>query len=264
MDFGVGEVTGLRQAIELSPQVRPARMTALSGDVAEQSVPADVAARLEPVLGVDTSTVVVRRGPAVDRAAAALGARGFTVGDVPHVPDFMGALDDGPGAAVLAHELGHVVQQRRGVASSQPEDEALAVEDWFAGGAPAPASHSPGGGSLPHVQLAAGETVPVHDVGTVPVHDAGTAEERFLSWLATVRDMPPPGGAAAGEPPTSGAVTGEPAPDPRGEPLPRWMDLDDVDHFVEISNRIYNELSARLRFDLIVERERSGSLMDRN
>jgi hypothetical protein len=256
MDFGVGEVTGLRQAIELSPQVRPARMTALSGEVAEQSVPADVAARLEPVLGVDTSTVVVRRGPAVDRAAAALGARGFTVGDVPHVPDFMGSLDDGPGAAVLAHELAHVVQQWRGDASSQPEDEALAVEDWFAGGAPAPASHSPGGGSPPHVQLAAGETV--------PAHDAGTAEERFVSWLATVRDVPPPDGAAAGVPPPGGAVAGGPAPDPGGEPLPRWMDLDDVDHFVEVSNRIYNELSARLRFDLIVERERSGSLMDRN
>jgi hypothetical protein len=178
----------------------------------------------------------------------------------------MGSLDDGPGAAVLAHELAHVVQQWRGDASSQPEDEALAVEDWFAGDAPAPASHSPGGGSPPHVQLAAGETV--------PAHDAGTAEERFVSWLATVGDVPPPGGAAAGGPPPGGAVAGGPppggavaggpAPDPGGEPLPRWMDLDDVDHFVEVSNRIYNELSARLRFDLIVERERSGSLMDRN
>jgi hypothetical protein len=42
------------------------------------------------------------------------------------------------------------------------------------------------------------------------------------------------------------------------------MDLDDVDHFTEVANRLYNELSARLRFDLLVERERAGSLMDRN
>ncbi|MFD4636433.1 DUF4157 domain-containing protein [Lentzea sp. NPDC058436] len=46
------------------------------------------------------------------------------------------------------------------------------------------------------------------------------------------------------------------------EPPRRWFDLDDVDEFEELANRIYNQLSARLRFDMLVERERSGRLMD--
>lgn len=45
-------------------------------------------------------------------------------------------------------------------------------------------------------------------------------------------------------------------------PPRRWMDLDDPDHFEEISNRVYNCLLPRLRFDVLVERERSGTLMD--
>ncbi|SDF45642.1 protein of unknown function [Lentzea fradiae] len=46
------------------------------------------------------------------------------------------------------------------------------------------------------------------------------------------------------------------------EPPRRWFDLDDADEFEELSARIYSHLSARLRFDMLVERERSGRLMD--
>lgn len=45
-------------------------------------------------------------------------------------------------------------------------------------------------------------------------------------------------------------------------PPRRWLDLDDSDNFEEIANRLYNHLIGRLRFDVLVERERSGTLLD--
>ncbi|MFC4854571.1 eCIS core domain-containing protein [Actinophytocola glycyrrhizae] len=46
------------------------------------------------------------------------------------------------------------------------------------------------------------------------------------------------------------------------EPPRRWFDLDDVDDFEELAGRIYNELVSRIRFDMVVDRERSGTLLD--
>ena len=43
----------------------------------------------------------------------ALGARAATVDEEVFIPDVAGALTIGPGAALLAHELVHVAQQRR-------------------------------------------------------------------------------------------------------------------------------------------------------
>jgi len=48
----------------------------------------------------------------------------------------------------------------------------------------------------------------------------------------------------------------------RDNPPRRWLDLDDPDHFEEISHRVYNTLQARFRFDVLLERERNGTLMD--
>jgi hypothetical protein len=45
-------------------------------------------------------------------------------------------------------------------------------------------------------------------------------------------------------------------------PPRRWLDLDSPDDFEEIANRLYNHLIGRLRFDVLVERERSGTLLD--
>lgn len=46
------------------------------------------------------------------------------------------------------------------------------------------------------------------------------------------------------------------------DPPHRWFDLDDVEDFEELAGRIYNELVTRLRFDMVVDRERSGTLLD--
>ncbi|MFL6118867.1 DUF4157 domain-containing protein, partial [Actinophytocola sp.] len=118
---------------------QPAELV-LDADVTERPVPAAVSAKLTRVLGVDTSGVTVRRGPAVDRVAEAFNARGFTVAGVPHVPDTMGPLDDGPGAAALAHELTHVVQQHLPDTADahRMETQATEVEDWFNGTAQEP------------------------------------------------------------------------------------------------------------------------------
>ncbi|MEV6909259.1 DUF4157 domain-containing protein [Amycolatopsis sp. NPDC051071] len=81
------------------------------------------------------------------------------------------------------------------------------------------------------------------------------------------KDSGPPG---SGLPPGSRKPLGRPsAPELAGivgeladNPPRRWLDLDDPDHFEEIANRIYNTLHTRLRFEMLVDRERSGTLMD--
>ena len=85
----------------------------------------------------------------------------------------------------------------------------------------------------------------------------------FLSWLAD-QQTPPETPTDNGDTlPDLHTAIEEAIEDLVDDPPRRWLDLDDVDHLSEITNRIYNELSARLRFDLLVERERAGSLMDR-
>jgi len=46
------------------------------------------------------------------------------------------------------------------------------------------------------------------------------------------------------------------------EPPRRWFDLDDVEDFEELAGRVYHELITRLRFDMVVDRERAGTLLD--
>ncbi|MFI7680262.1 DUF4157 domain-containing protein [Actinophytocola sp. NPDC049390] len=46
------------------------------------------------------------------------------------------------------------------------------------------------------------------------------------------------------------------------EPPRRWFDLDDVDDFEELAGRIHHELMSRIRLDMVVDRERSGTLLD--
>jgi hypothetical protein len=183
----------------------------LDGEVTERPVPAVVSAKLRRVLGVDTSGVTVRRGPGVDRAAAAFGARGFTTDGVPHVPDTMGTLDDGPGAAALAHELTHVVQQRLpGVADApQMESDAVEVEHWFSGTAPEPAP----------VWVADEEvTVYVEEVLDHP-SPSPTAFDPAADPAAEVPDFPAGQTWGAAPDPVAGLVT-HPAADPDWVPDP--------------------------------------------
>jgi hypothetical protein len=49
-----------------------------------------------------------------------------------------------------------------------------------------------------------------------------------------------------------------------GDDPPRsWVDLDNSEHLEQLAAKLYDRLHDRLRRDVLVQRERSGSLMDR-
>lgn len=75
---------------------------------------------LEPRFGYDFSQVRVHTGPAAAASADAVAARAYTVGQ--DIVFAGGAYTPGTteGRRLIAHELTHVVQQRRGVAARSP------------------------------------------------------------------------------------------------------------------------------------------------
>ncbi|OLR92397.1 hypothetical protein BJP25_20130 [Actinokineospora bangkokensis] len=243
------------------------------------TAPTTITAPLRRVLGVDVSDVQVRRGAVATGLAQRFDARGFTAAGVVHLPDSLGVLDGAMAAPVLAHELTHAVQQRLlGGALPAPdtpegrvlEAEAVAVEQWFAGDGPAaelpwappanPVRH-------PEVQLAPRAAEP--QPGSIVVRERSEAPDGVELLLQLAREQ---------EEDSSSAVEDEDDDEPEDRPEPlsvdevvrvvgerpprRWVDLDDSGSVEELGNRLYQELLCRLRFDLLVERERSGSLSD--
>lgn len=289
----------------------------------------DIGRRMHTINIVD---VPVLRGPESADRARELGARAFTADGVVHLPAEVGSLSGTDGAALLAHELTHVAQQRLLGGSLPPEDsaegrllemQALAVEAATRG-VPVPA--------LVHLTT---PTVRRQD----PVPQAVQAQEMVelaenfvASWTApeipfdepeqeadsvapasSFRiDFPVP---AAISSPTSGAsgvqraipggvdfaqfeqayriarsaptdrtvvLAPEPAvaaAPPRapefdeklarqvadwiGDNPPRhWVDLNVSAEVEELARIVYERLHARLRAELLVQRERSGLLLD--
>ncbi|WP_186001829.1 DUF4157 domain-containing protein [Corallococcus sp. Z5C101001] len=84
-------------------------------------IPAQVRAPFEQSFGYDLSPVRLHTGPTARRAAAAVGAAAFTLGD--HIV-LGGGLDvtSGPGRHVLGHELAHALQARRGGGAGRISD----------------------------------------------------------------------------------------------------------------------------------------------
>ncbi|MXM66331.1 DUF4157 domain-containing protein [Streptomyces sp. HUCO-GS316] len=84
---------------------------------------APVRQEMESRFGTDFSGVRLHTGPAAARSARAIGARAYTSGN--HV-----VVGDGGGDKhTLAHELTHVVQQRRGPVSGTDHGDGLQVSD---------------------------------------------------------------------------------------------------------------------------------------
>ena len=99
--------------------------------------------RLGARLGEDFSRVRLHHGPAVRTAATALGARAFTLGEHVALAGSHSFAAPAPASAqegLLAHELAHVAQQRRGgaLAADAPaaEREASAVQAQVATATP--------------------------------------------------------------------------------------------------------------------------------
>ncbi|TDQ00792.1 eCIS core domain-containing protein [Labedaea rhizosphaerae] len=133
-----------------TPQLAPTAIAAMGAalgraatSIVESVAPPALVAPMRRALGVDIADVPVRRGAPVSVTANRLRARAFTAGGVVHLPDSAGAMDSGHAAPLLAHELTHAAQQRHfGVTlpgletttGKQLEAEAVAVEQWVAGG----------------------------------------------------------------------------------------------------------------------------------
>jgi uncharacterized protein DUF4157/uncharacterized protein DUF4765 len=78
---------------------------------------------MEYRLGADFSEVRVHTGTAAQRSAAEIGARAYTSGD--HVVIGSGGADQ----HTLAHELTHVLQQRRGAVAGTDNGQGLRISD---------------------------------------------------------------------------------------------------------------------------------------
>jgi len=100
-----------------APGARPPGARPAAGSAGR---PLDAATRafMEDRLGEDLGAVRIHDGRAAAQSAAALGARAYTIGR--NIAFAGGAYQPGTtaGRHLLAHELGHVLQQRRGAATA--------------------------------------------------------------------------------------------------------------------------------------------------
>lgn len=88
-------------------------------------LPGEVRSRMERTLNADFSTVRVHEGA----DATAVGARAFTRGEHLHFAPGEFRPRSGEGMRLVAHELAHVVQQRRGRVRPTGKVEGLALND---------------------------------------------------------------------------------------------------------------------------------------
>jgi len=94
-----------------------------------QALPGELRQRLERELGVGLAAVRVHTDDQAAAAAAALGARAFTIGD--DIYFAAGAYDPTgeAGQALIAHEVAHVAQHRLGTAPTAPTARKLSRPD---------------------------------------------------------------------------------------------------------------------------------------
>ena len=287
----------------------------------------DIGRRIHTINIVD---VPVLRGPQSADRARELGARAFTADGVVHLPAEAGSLSGTDGAALLAHELTHVAQQRLLGGSLPPEDsaegrllemQALAVEAATRG-VPVPAlvhlttptvrPQDPlpqAGQAQQMVELAqnfvaswtapeipfdepeneAESPSPLRINFPVPSAISSTAsgasgvqraipggvdfaqfEEAYRIARSAQQDQtvvlaPEPAVAAALPPraPEFDEKLARQVADWIADNPPRhWVDLDVSAEVEELTRIVYERLHTRLRADLLVQRERSGLLLD--
>jgi Domain of unknown function (DUF4157) len=252
-----------------------------------ERVPADLSAQLEPMLGVPLADVPVHRGPASARAAADIRARAYTAGAEVHLPERLGPTSHGEARETLAHELTHVAQQRRlgpvapnedSPAGAEMEAEARRVAHRVS--APQRVSVAPPATRRPAVALSHGSTKPATSAGpssslspTEQREMAGHIEASALSSGMATR-MPGGGVTFGGAAPTAASAIGvqrEPEHDDTpvtqnqiAETTSESSQTDDLtpERIDELASRLYDGIRSRLRHDLLVQRERSGSLFD--
>ena len=102
MDFGPRDANGVAEGAESAV----ARAASSSGE----PLPVHVRERFERSLGADLSRVRLHTGPESGQAAAAVGAKAYTIGQDIHFGTAQYAPSDAAGLHLLAHEVAHTVQ----------------------------------------------------------------------------------------------------------------------------------------------------------
>ena len=221
-----------------------------------------------PAPGPSSGRLRIDRSTEAASASTALAADAFTAGDTIVVPSHHGPLDRGRGQALLAHELVHVGQQRRLGGSLPPEGsdvgqqlerEAQAAEPLVAhltrGPRPAP---------MP-VAAVSGPGAPPVPPGTYrsEVHEAVGLALAIGSHAAsgTSVDLPsiPPMAEAIEPRRAASANATSPASDGAASNTTGGGDERDLE---DLARRLYEPLRHRLRQELLLDRERGGSLVD--
>jgi len=162
------------------------------------AAPHAVAATVGRLHRADVSDVHVRRDREAELLAASEHARAVTRGGEVFIPASEGPLDSGPGKGLLAHELTHVIQQRRlgrsvplehSPAGRRLEADAAMTERHVRGdlGAPAPAATV----TEPPSQPAAASQQPAAD----DRDDAATARDIQEEMVASGRAFRMPDGS---------------------------------------------------------------------
>jgi hypothetical protein len=94
-----------------------------------QPLDKDLRAEMESQLGSDFSDVRVHTDADAAKSAKAVAARAYTVGNDVVLGADAPALDSAQGKRTLAHELTHVLQQRRGPVDGTPTGGGISISD---------------------------------------------------------------------------------------------------------------------------------------
>ena len=158
------------------PTVVPADVASTIGQMTrgESPLPTVVRERFEPRFGHDLSEVRTHTGPDASSAAAALGARAFTIGD--NVASGAGEYQptSTEGQRLLAHELTHVVQQ---AAEPTPVVRGRDIVTWQLG-------------DTRYFRTRSGRTVELPEELTA--EQAARLEDDALAAERTLAQLPPP------------------------------------------------------------------------
>ena len=180
--------------------------------------------------------VRIHRGAAAGEAAGALKARSFTHGGEIYMPDNHGPLTSGTGKALLAHEMTHVVQQRR-LGSSLPSEQ------------------------TPHGKRLEAEAVRAEKAPDMPLaqHQSSTPSPTTTMSLPTAPAMPDlSAGPSAARPKPQRA----PADGASGSSTTRAPHTPTEQELEVLAHQLYHRIGRHLRRELLVDRERIGFALD--
>jgi hypothetical protein len=177
--------------------------------------------------------VRIRRGSEAEQMAGALDARAFTHQGEIFLPDKHGPLTGQKAQSLLAHEMTHVVQQRR-LGSNLPTEDS------------------------PHGQHLEAQAVAAEKGGALPL--APIAERAAAAPSAELPNVP----ATLPHMPTGERAPSSASPAPQRAREAHFTDPDDAFRARLDSNEeyLFGRFERRLRRQLISERERGGTLID--